>query len=206
MKNIAWLLPVLMLLVMVSCKKDSKKGDINQTNFSADVVIDGDTVKMQQGLLGYSNGVGSGGGEVDTFHTYLFRQLAQFYSPTDTLRIYFIDTFAVEPSLAVKEAIVHTGSYPTGYGTFDIIAPDANLKPGAAIVYVDAQGVRWTTDRDPQVQPNWNFNVSAHTANSIDAFSKFLTDITFTARLHNPVTGASIDVQAIKMRTRTIAQ
>lgn len=207
MKNLAWLLPVLMMIALVSCKKDSTKGDDpNLNNFTAVVIIDGDTVNMEQGLAGYTNGTGSGGGVADTLDNYLFRQITQFYSATDTLRIYFIDIFPAEPTLAEKEAIVHTGNYPTGYGTFDAIAPDAKLKAGAAVVYIDAQGTRWTTDRAPETQPNWSFNVSAHTANNLDAFSKYVTDLTFSVRLHNPINGDFMDVQAVSMRTRTISK
>lgn len=206
MKNLAWLVPVLMLVITASCNKDSKKGDINQSNFSAEVVIDGDTIVMEQGLVGYGNGPGSGGGVVDTNGTYLYRQITQFFSANDTFRIYFIDTFPTEPTAAQREAIIYTGSYPTGYGTADVIAPDAKLKSGAAVVYIDSSGTRWTTDRDPEQQPNWGFNVSAHAANDIDGISKFITDLTLSARLHNPITGGFIDVQVLKMRTRTVPQ
>lgn len=207
MKKLVWILPVI-IMAFAACTKDSNKdGDIDQSTFKATVIIDGDTIKMeQQGLTGYSNGPGSGGGVADTANNYLFRQITQFASPTDTLRIYFIEIFPQEPTAAQKEAIVKVGSYPTGYGTFDVIAPDANLKDGAAVVYVDANGTRWTTDRNPETQPNWSFNVTAHTDNSKDAFSKYITDMNFSVRLHNPLNGDFIDVRALEMCARTVAQ
>ncbi len=199
------LLPIALMLLIVSCKKDSDKdGDINQTAFSAEVVIDGDTIKMEQALVGYTNSVGSGGGVVDTAGNYLFRQFTEFASVNDTLRIYFIELYPSEPTAAQKEAIVKIGNFPTGYGTFDVIAPDANLLAGAAIVYIDANGTRWTTDRDPSIQPNWRFTVTTHTLNSRDIFSKYNTSMSFSARLYNPLNGDFIDVEALKMTARTV--
>ncbi len=201
----AIILPLLLMLGMVSCKKDSEKdGDINQNNFSAEVVINGDTIIMEPALVGYTNAVGAGGGVIDTVGNYLFRQFTEFASVNDTLRIYFIDIFATEPTAAQKEAIVRAGTFPTGYGTFDVIAPDANLLSGAAIVYIDANGTRWTTDRDPQNQPNWSFLVTSHTQNTVDNFSEFNTSMTFSARLYNPLNGNFIDVQALQMTARTV--
>lgn len=199
------LLPLVMMLAFVSCKKDSDKdGDINKTSFFAEVVINGDTIEMKQALVGYTNAVGSGGGVVDTAGNYLFRQFTEFASQNDTLRIYFIDIFSAAPTAAQKEGVVHTGNYNTGYGTFDVIAPDANLLAGAAVVYIDSVGTRWTTDRDPKVQPNWAFNVSSHTANTNDGFSKNLSKLTFNVRLHNPINGNHIDAQALEMTARTV--
>lgn len=199
------LLPILLMLVMVSCKKDSEKdGDINQTAYSATVVIDGDTITMEPALVGYTNAVGAGGGVIDTAGNYLFRQFSEFASVNDTLRIYFIDLFAAEPTAAEKDAIVHTGSYPTGYGTFDVVAQDVNIIAGAALVYIDANGTRWTTDRDPQNQPNWSFIVTSHEPNNRDVFSEYFSKMTFKARLYNPLNGDFIDVEALEMTTRTV--
>lgn len=193
------------LIAFAACTKDSNKdGDINQSPFSAEVVIGGDTIKMEQGLVGYTNGPGQGGGVIDTNDTYLFRQFTQFASPNDTLRIFFIDTFGSEPTAAQKEALVRTGSYPTGYGTADVIAPDASLKAGAAVVYIDSLGNRWTTDRNPENQPNWSFNISRHELNNVDNVSKYMTDITLSARLYNPMGGTPVDITVINMRARTI--
>lgn len=204
MKYIA-LLSMLVMLTVVSCKKDSEKdGDINQTAYSATVVIDGDTITMEPALVGYTNAVGSGGGVIDTAGNYLFRQFTEFASPNDTLRIYFIDLFTEAPTAAQKEAVVHTGTYPTGYGTFDVVAADVNIIAGAAIVYIDANGTRWTTDRDPQNQPNWSFNVSSHEPNNRDVFSKYFSQMTFKARLYNPLNGNFIDVEALQMTARTV--
>lgn len=204
MRYFIWL-PVTVLLFTASCKKDSNKdGDINQTSFSAEVVIDGDTITMEPALVGYTNAVGAGGGVIDTAGNYLFRQFSEFASVNDTLRIYFMDLFPAEPTDAEKEAIVHTGNYPTGYGTFDVVANDVNIVAGAAIVYIDVNGTRWTTDRDPQNQPNWSFNVTSHELNSRDIFSKYNTSLTFSARLYNPLTGDYIDVEALEMTARTV--
>lgn len=204
MRYFIWL-PVVVMLLAVSCKKDSDKdGDINQNTFSAKVVINGDTITMEPALVGYTNAVGAGGGVIDTAGNYLFRQFSEFASVNDTLRIYFMDLFPSEPTAAEKEAIVRTGSYPTGYGTFDVVAADVNIIAGAAIVYIDANGARWTTDRDPQNQPNWSFNVTNHELNVRDIFSKYNTSLTFSARLYNPLNGAFVDVEALEMTTRTV--
>lgn len=205
MKQIAGLVLLAMALATVSCKKDSNDGDINQSDFYAEVIINGDTINMGERFNGYTNAPGSGGGVVDTAGGYLFRQFTQFAGANDTLRIYFIKKFAANPDAATKEAVIQTGSYPTGFGTFETIAPDANIKDGAAIVYIDGNGTRWTTDRDPEEQPNWNFTVTNHAANTFDGFSKKLTDVTFNARLHNPLNGNKIDISVIKLRARTIA-
>jgi hypothetical protein len=199
------LLSIALVFAFASCKKDSdKNGDINQGSFYGKVVINGDTIELKQALVGYTNGVGSGGGVIDTAGNYLFRQFTEFGSANDTLRIYFIDVFATEPTAAQKEATVRTGNYNTGYGTLNAIAPDANLKAGAAVVYIDSMGTFWTTDKDPENQPNWAFNVSSHTANTNDGFSKYITKLTFTVRLHNPLTGDQIEATALKMTARTV--
>jgi hypothetical protein len=199
------LLSIALVFAFASCKKDSdKNGDINQGSFYGQVVINGDTIELKQAVVGYTNSVGSGGGVIDTAGNYLFRQYTEFASVNDTLRIYFIDVFAAEPTTAQKDAIVRTGNFDTGYGTFDVIAPDANLKSGAAVVYIDSTGTLWTTDRDPEDQPNWAFNVSSHAANTSNGFSKYITKLTFTARLHNPLTGNHIDATALEMTARTV--
>ncbi len=204
MKNLIWL-SVVFCLIFISCKKDSNDGKgINHSDFYAELVIDGDTVTMQERVNGYTNVPGSGGGVADTAGNYLFRQFTQYSSANDTLRIYFIDIFSSTPNQSEKEGIIHTGTYPTGYGAMDAIAPDASLKAGAAIVYIDANGTRWSTDRNPELQPNWSFNVTKHENNSVDGYSKYLTDMDFTARLYNAQTGNYVDVSVIKLRGRTV--
>ena len=207
MKNTLWFLLATALVLASSCTKDSNKGgDINVEDFYAEVVIDGDTINMTDRLNGYTNGVGSGGGVADSNSHYLFRQLTEFAGTQDTLRIYFIKIFNSPPDAAAKEAVVHSGSYLPGNGTADVILPGADLEDGAAIVYIAPDGTRWVSDRTPTAQPNWNFNVTSHTENDIDNFSKYITDITFTGKLYNLTTGASVDINVVRLRARTIAE
>ena len=185
-----------------SCTKDSEKKNQGNNVLASEnhitLTIDGDSLTIIDGIGGWLNKVGSGGGVVDTNGTYLHREFSEFSNSNgDTLRIYFIELFSNSPTQAQKEAIVSPGTYSLGYGASNSLS-SGQAESGVVVTYV-SNGVRWSTEYG--TQSNYFFEVDSQVVNSANT-SKYVTFGRFEATIFDG-NGNSMDFGSPSFRAIT---
>lgn len=192
-----------MMIFMLSCTKDANKNTANNILSSDRYVlaeVNGDTLLIQDGVAGFVNKVGTGGGVIDTNGTELWRQFTEYGNGTDTLRIYFIELFSSTPSATQKEEIVRVGNYDYGSGTGSVI-PQGVAENGVVISYKN-NNTWWTTEGHEQY--NKSFVVDSLLTNSGNT-SKYIVSGTFSCNMFNS-NGDSISVNNTSFRALIIPE
>lgn len=182
MRYLIYTATILVLILIASCAKDTNDNKANNI-LSSDryllAMVNGDSLLIQDGVGGFVNKVGTGGGVIDTNGTYLVRQFTEYGNGTDTLRIYIIELFGSEPSESQKEAVVHVGSYDYGAG-FGSIIPQGGAQNGVVITFKNS-GAWWSTEGHTQTG---SFTIDSLTSNTNNS-SKYVFDGSFGCTLFN---------------------
>ena len=192
------------LFSFVSCQDDSNKNESNNI-LSSDrfvlVVLGNDTLLIQDGVAGFLNQVGTGGGTIDANGTYLVRQFTEYSNNTDTLRLYFIELFASEPSEPQKEAVVGVRSYGFGAGTGEVFSATDTAYNGV-VVSLKQNGQWWTTEGYDQSASS--FRIDSLTDNTGNA-SKYIIEGSFSGTLYDTA-GNSITVTTASFKSLIIPE
>lgn len=160
------------------------------------MVVDGDSVLIQEGMNGYTNGYGHGSGQADTLGNILERQKTAFDGPDYTVSIYFMETFPAQPTDTQIEDMFVLGNYSYGNST---TFPRTD---GVEIDLLDSNNEEWSTKRDSSFSGN-SFSVTAHETNTNDSFTPYATEGNFNAVLYND-SGDSMVVEGAYFRGRTV--
>lgn len=192
---------IIVLIMFMACVKDSTEENLGNNVLSSEnhitYVLNSDTVNIIDGINGWLNKVGAGGGMLDT--VYLHREYSEFSNVNgDTIRIYFIEKFSAEPSQQEKEAMIHIGEYDPGYGTGNSLDP-ADVTNGVAITY-KADGTLWSTELG--AQNDFLFAVDSQLVNSHNT-SKYFTYGRFQGTLYN-ANGNTLNISDASFRAITI--
>lgn len=192
---------IIVLIMFIACTKDSTKENLGNNVLSSEnhitYVLNNDTVNIIDGVSGWLNKVGAGGGMLDT--VYLHREYSEFSNVNgDTIRIYFIKKFSAEPNQQEKEAMIHLGGYDPGYGTENSLDP-ATVTNGVAITY-RSEGILWSTELG--AQNDFLFVVDSQLVNSLNT-SKNFTYGRFQGTLYNAA-GNELNISEASFRAITI--
>src|SRR5687768_14021012 len=98
-------------LLLFACKKDSEKGSPTIPFTFKGYFSNGDSIIIKEGASGGVNSYGRGGGIIDSNGTWFEIQSTFFTGGGTKMTLYFMETFSTEPDSALREGMVHTGSY-----------------------------------------------------------------------------------------------
>jgi hypothetical protein len=154
---------VLIFLACFACKKDDPTEELDDditSDFYFTATIDGVKVLIQEGIDGYANGSGAGGGSTpDGFQQ---EQGAVFLGlPNGYVAVVILKTFPERPDQCSQmDGMFHIGSYPFGQTSR---STEEDGKDGVAIFYMDADGVYWSSDYEPATQSGSSFEITEYT-------------------------------------------
>lgn len=204
MRSILFIIALVAITIgYTSCSKSNNGGNLGNNVLSSEnhvtYVLGTDTVNIVDGVGGWLNKVGSGGGVVDTNGTYLQREFSEFGKANgDTLRIYFIKQFNNAPDQQQKEAMISLGNYTAGNGSSNSVNPN-DLEDGVVITYRTTQNY-WSTELG--TQNNFMFEVDTLQQNSSNT-SKYVIYGQFTGTLYNSG-GTPLNISASSFRAIVI--
>lgn len=170
-------------IAMSSCKDRSNGANLGNNVLASDqylaASIGSDSLTIEDGVSGFVNSAGSGGGVVDTNGNYLQREFTEYSNNADILRIYFLQLFSDTPSTQQVADMVQTGNYSYGQGTTNAFINDTVIS-GVAITYTK-DGTTWSTEYESQSSST--FTVDSVWANTVDNASSYFVKGTFSCTL-----------------------
>ena len=185
------------LVLFTSCTKTQKSGGLQQLdNFYTQVTIDGTSLEFTENEKGFVNGYGKAGVWVDGMSQWFERQSTTYARNGENIfNIYFMKFVNSNPPGKEEiKGIFHQGNYTYGSSDFN------NLVNGVEIRYIDESGMEWTTKGN---QSGSTFEVTEHSANSVDSHTPYMTTGKFTCKLYNNQ-GAEKTITAGKFSGRTV--
>lgn len=171
--------------VFTSCLKKAPEpaaGTKITAKFYFTGAIGGKEVVFQDGVNGYGSGAGySGGSDYSGYQEVQSMVITKGLNPNNSISASLIKYFPEEPTNDMIESMFHLGKY--SFGREHDGSADSG-KDGVQIIYVDSDGIVWSTDLGTEAQPNGSFEIIEH-INNTHGWSEKITKATFNCILYD---------------------
>lgn len=203
-----WLVAGILALGVVSC--NTSKHDIipdPEANYFVQFVIDSDTIRYEDDLGSYGNGVGIATysdtlGRLHSEYSTFIRNASNPNFEKNVLGIQMVKFYSDTSLPSYNERFSQFGVGSYDYGSYTEDSTTAGID-GAVIVYTDGDGKAWSSDLLYGQQESWStFQVSSHLPSEKEQFGA-KTEGAFNCRVFDGM-GNQLDITNGEFKARTI--